>query len=92
MTTSTPDPAPFHNTFGPLAGGDTSMVDSNAQPPETTLDCDNANEGIVGLFRNADATLAAATLDFNLVKERLQVRLKRDLTQTITTRKKKKNA
>jgi hypothetical protein len=38
------------------------------------------------LFCDADATLAAATLDFNLVKERLQVRLERDLTQNITTK------
>jgi hypothetical protein len=81
--TSTPDPATFHNTFGLLADGDTSTVDSDAQPPETTLDRDDANEGIVGLFRDADATLAAATLDFNLVKERLRVRLEHDLSQTI---------
>jgi hypothetical protein len=83
VTASTPDPAPFHNTFGLLADDNVSMVYSNTQPPETTLARDDVNERIVGLFRDADATLAAATLDFNLVEERLQVRLKRDLTQTI---------
>ena len=82
MTTPTPDPAPFHNTFGPLTDGDSSTVDSDAQPPETTLARDDANEGIVRLFRDADALLAAATLDFNLVEDRPRVRLEHDLSQT----------
>ena len=85
VTAIAPDPAPFHNTFGPLADSDASTVDSDAQPPETTLDCDNIDEQIDDLFRDADATLAAATLDFHPVEDYLQVRLERDLTQTITT-------
>ena len=82
----TPNPAPFHNTFGPLADGDASTVNSDAQPPKTTLDRDDVDERIDGLFRDTDATLAAATLDFHLVKDRLRVSLERDLTQIITTK------
>ncbi len=89
MTEIAPDPVPFHNTFGPLADGNASTVDSDVQPPKTTHDCDNVDaptQRIDELFCNADATLAAATLDFNLVEERLQVRLECDLTQKITTK------
>jgi len=50
------------------------------------LDRNDVNEQIDGLFRDADATLAAATLDFHLVEDRLRVSLERDLTQVITTK------
>ena len=89
VTAIAPDPVPFHNTFGPLADGDASRVDSDVQPPETTHDRDDVDaptNRIDELFRDADATLAAATFDFNLVEERLRVHLERDLTQTITTK------
>ncbi len=89
VTAIAPDPVPFHNTFGPLADGDASTVDSNVQPPKTTHDredIDAPTNRIDELFRDADATLAAGTFYFNLVEERLQVRLERDLTQTITTK------
>ena len=74
----------IHNTFGPLTDSDASTVNSNAQPTETTIDHNNVDKRIDGLFRDADATLAAETLDFHLVEDRLQVSLERDLTQIIT--------
>ena len=83
------DTVPNHNTFGPLADSDTSTVDSDIQPPKNMHDCndvDTPTQRIDELFCDADATLAAATLNFNLVKERLRVRLDRDLTQSITTK------
>ena len=95
VTAIAPDTVLIHNTFGPIADGNTSTVDSDVQPPQNTQDLDDFDtptQRINELFCDANATLTVATLDFNLVKERLQVRLKRDLTQTITTRKKKKNA
>lgn len=86
VTASTPNPAPFHNTFGPLVDGDAITVNSDTQPPETTLDRDDVEDQIDGLFCDADATLATATLDFHLVEDRLQVSLERNLTQIITTK------
>ena len=74
VTEIAPDPVPFHNTFGPLADGDTSTVDSDVQPPKITQDLDDFDtptERIDELVRDADATLAGATFDFNLVEEHL---------------------
>jgi len=96
VTASTPNQAPFRNNFGPLADGDASTVNSNTQPPEPTLDHeniegridglfrDNVEGRIDGFFRDADATLATATLDFHLVEDRLRTSLERNLTQIIT--------
>jgi hypothetical protein len=90
VTAIAPDPVPFHNTFAPLADGDASTVDSDVQPPKTTHDCEDVDaptNWIDEIFRDANATFAAATFGFNLVEERLRVCLKRDLThQTITTK------
>ncbi len=46
----------------------------------------DVDERIDDLFCNTDATLAAATLDFHLVEDRLRVSLERNLTQVITTK------
>jgi hypothetical protein len=90
VTAFAPDAVPFHNTFGPLADGDASSVeDSGVQPHKIPHDHDSVDaptQRIDELFRTADATLAVATFNFNLVKERLQIRLERDLTQTIATK------
>jgi len=90
VTAFTPTPAPFLNTSGPLADGDASTDNSgdqppDTQPPDTMLDRD-VDERIDDLFCNTDATLAAATLDFHLVEDRLRVSLERNLTQVITTK------
>ena len=37
------------------------------------------------MFREADTTLAAATYDFDLMSERLRLRLDRNLTASLTT-------
>ena len=50
------------------------------------LDRDDVDEQIDDLFCDANATLAAATLDFHLVEDRLQASLELDLTQVITTK------
>ncbi len=85
VTAIEPDAVPIHNTFGPLVDGDASSVDSGIQPhknPHDHDDVDAPTQRIGELFPNADATLAVATFDFNLVEERLRIRLECDLTQT----------
>jgi hypothetical protein len=89
VTAIAPDTVPIHNNFGPLADGNTSTVDSDVQPPKNTHDCNDVDaptQRIDELFHDANAMLAAATLNFKLVEEHLRVCLKRDLTQTITTK------
>ena len=76
-----PTAVPTHNTFAALAPDDDDPSD---------LDNDAADDApnthtIDTMFREADATLAAATYDFELMSERLRLRLDRDLTATLTT-------
>ena len=69
---------PSPNQFGALAQDD----ESSDEPSHT--DDDAPTEAIDNIFREADATLAAATYDFELMSERLRIRLDHDLTASIT--------
>ena len=66
------------NQFDALAQDD----DSSDEPSHHTDDA--PTDAIDNIFREADATLAAATYDFELMSERLRIRLDHDLTASIT--------
>jgi hypothetical protein len=60
---------PTRNTFNPLATDDSSSVDSG--PPPTLDDAAPSTQAIDAIFRDANATLTAATYDFDFLLERL---------------------
>ena len=78
LTTAT---IPTQNKFDALAQDDDDSSDDS--PPN--LDDDAPTAAIDNIFRAADATLAAATFDFDLMSERLRQRLDRDLKASLAT-------
>ncbi len=71
-----PTAVPTHNNFDALAPNDDDSLDHHDDDAKQTRAIDN-------IFREADATLAAETYDFVLLKERLRLRLDRDLTARV---------
>ena len=83
IQTIAPPVVPTQNAFSVLAHDDTDSLDD---PPPDLVRTDAApTHAIDQIFRDADATLAAATYDFELMSERLRLRLDHDLTAKMTT-------
>ncbi len=76
------------NKFDALANDDDDGSDAPPNPdddaPTDVIDSNDApTDAIDSIFREADATLAAATYDFELLSERLHQRLNHDLMASV---------